>query len=195
MEILNTLRKGTRRLHLGLALSLAASLGAAEGSAPVWQQVSKEYQVKAVFLFHFAQFVEWPESAFASSSSPIVLGVLGDNPFGGFLEETVRGERVRGRPLSIQKFKDVDDIRTCHVLFVSGTESPRIHRALASLENRSVLTVGDAGDFSKQGGMIRFAVEQDKTKLFINVEAAKAAGLTISSKLLRAAQIVTADGR
>jgi hypothetical protein len=86
---------------------------------------SREYQIKAVFLFNFAQFVEWPPAAFRDSNSPLVIGVLGDNPFGTYLDETVRDEKVGNRPLEVQRYQRVDEIKTCHVLFIgpSGAEA------------------------------------------------------------------------
>ncbi len=152
---------------------------------------SREYQVKAVFLFNFAQFVEWPPAAFAGASSPIVIGVLGENPFGAYLDETVREEKVASRPLEVQRYRRVDEIKTCHVLFISRSEANRLEQILVSLKDRSILIVGDGDDFVQRGGMIRLATPQNKIRLIINVEAARAAHLTISSKLLRSAEVVT----
>ena len=169
-------------------LLLLGGLVASAQTAP-----AKEYQVKAVFLFNFAQFVEWPPTAFAGASSPIVIGVLGENPFGEYLDETVRGEKVGNRPLEVQHYLQVDEIKTCHVLFVSRPEARRLEQILVSLKNRSVLIVGDGDDFVQRGGMIRLATAQSRIRLIVNVEAAKAANLTISSKLLRSAEVMTAS--
>ena len=152
---------------------------------------SREYQIKAVFLFNFAQFVEWPAVAFAGSTSPLVIGILGGDPFGAYLDETVRDEKVNNRPLTIQRYHQVDEIKTCHVLFISRSEASRLDQILVSLKDRSILLVGDADDFVQRGGMIRLATNQSKIRVSINVDAAKAANLTISSKLLRAAELVT----
>ena len=152
---------------------------------------SREYQIKAVFLFNFAQFVEWPAVAFAGSTSPLVIGILGGDPFGAYLDETVRDEKVNNRPLAIQRYHQVDEIKTCHVLFISRSEASRLDQILVSLKDRSILLVGDGDDFVQRGGMIRLANAQNKIRVSINVDAAKAANLTISSKLLRAAELVT----
>ena len=151
---------------------------------------SREYQVKAVFLFNFAQFVEWPPAAFASANSPIVIGVLGENPFGAYLDETVRDEKVNNRPLEVQHYRHVEEIKTCHILFISASETDKYEQILARLQERSILTVGETDGFATRGGMIRFLTEQNRIRLRVNVGAAKAAGLTISSQLLRAAKIV-----
>jgi len=151
---------------------------------------SREYQVKAVFLFNFAQFVEWPPAAFAGANSPIVIGVLGENPFGTYLDQTLRGEKVNNRPLEVQRYQRVDEIKTCHILFISPSETERYEQIFARLQGRSILAVGDTEGFAARGGMIRFLTEQNRIRLRVNVGAAKAADLTISSKLLRAAEIV-----
>lgn len=151
---------------------------------------ASEYQVKAVFLFNFAQFVEWPPAAFPDSQTPIVLGILGDDPFGEFLDETVRGETVNGRAFAVQRYHAIEDISTCHILFISQSERPRMEQTLARLKDRSTLTVGDGDGFTQRGGMIRFITEENRVRLRINVGATRAANLTISSKLLRAADVV-----
>jgi|SRR5688572_10997142 len=157
---------------------------------PAQTTIPAEYQIKAVFLFNFTQFVEWPTNAFADAQSPLVIGVLGEDPFGAYLEETVRGEKANDHPLTVQRFRRVEDITTCHVLFISRSEAARFDQIFASLKNRHTLTVGDVDGFARSGGIIRFLTEKNKIRLRINLEAAKAANLTISSKLLRPAEIV-----
>ncbi len=162
-----------------------------ELSVPAQTTPSKEYQVKAIFLFNFAQFVEWPPAAFADDTSPIVIGVLGEDPFGAYLDETVRAEKVGKRPMQVQRYQRVDEIRTCHVLFISRSEESRLAQTLASLKDRNILVVGDSDDFIQRAGMIQLATSEGKVRLRINVNAARTANLTISSKLLRSAEVVT----
>jgi hypothetical protein len=150
---------------------------------------SAEYQIKAVFLFNFARFVDWPAKAFPDADSPFVIGILGDDPFGSYLDETVRGEKVNGHPLTVQRYRRVGEIRACQVLFISRSEADRLEQILASLRGRSILTVGDTDDFAARGGMIRLATERNKVRMRINLDAVKAANLAISSKLLRVAEI------
>jgi hypothetical protein len=149
-----------------------------------------EYGIKAVFLFNFARFVAWPPVAFADSQAPLVIGVLGDDPFGGALDEAASAETVNGHPLVVRRFRLVNDIGACHILFICRSEARRLDEILAALKDRSVLTVGDGDDFAQRGGMIRFATENNRVRLRINVEATQAAHLTLSSKLLRPADIV-----
>jgi hypothetical protein len=155
---------------------------------------AQEYEIKAVFLYNFAQFVQWPPDAFADKNAPLVIGILGNDPFGSYMDEAVRGETVNGRPFVVRRFGRAEDIDGCHILFISRSESGRLDEILDKLKGKSVLTVGDMDDFSHYGGMIRFVTENNKVRLRINVEAAKSAGLKISSKLLRPAEIVSRRG-
>jgi hypothetical protein len=177
-----------RRCRIGaFALALLATImpaGAAESAPP------PEYQLKAVFLYNFAQFVEWPARAFPTPDSPLVIGVLGENPFGAYLDDLVKGEKVGDRPLLVRRFKRVEDVNECHILFVCASEAPRLESILAGLKGRSVLTVSDLATFSRQGGIVRFVTDEGKIGLRISVVAAKGAGLTISSKILRPDMIV-----
>jgi hypothetical protein len=147
-------------------------------------------QVEAVFLFNFAQFVDWPPESFPDSQAPLIIGILGDDPFGPFLEVTVRGETVRGRPVEIRRYQGIEEIKTCHILFISRFEMGRLADMLAALKDRPVLAVSDGDDFAQRGGTIQFVIERSRIRLRINLEAAQAAKLTISSKLLRSAELV-----
>jgi hypothetical protein len=151
----------------------------------------KEYQLKSVFLFNFAQFVDWPAEAFPDATVPLSICVLGDDPFGAFLDETVRGEHVNGRSLVVRRYQQLDDVKNCHILFVSQSEREHLSTILSGLKGRHMLTVSDIATFAVQGGMIRFVTDKNRIRLSINVDAAKAADVTISSKLLRPAEIVT----
>jgi hypothetical protein len=147
--------------------------------------------VKAVFLFNFAQFVDWPPAAFPDTEAPLVIGILGDDPFEGFLDQTIRGEQVRGRAFQVRRYHSVDEIRTCHILFIRKQPAGRLGEILASLRDRPILTVSDDDGFAERGGMIRFVTDRSRIRLQIRLAAAEAAHLTISSKLLRAAEIIT----
>jgi hypothetical protein len=180
---------GVRGLVSILCLCLTHGSGLAAQSGP-----TPEYRLKAVFLFNFAQFVEWPASAFPEPGTPLVIGVLGEDPFGAYLDETVRGERVDDRALTVRRYRRGEEIGACHILFISRSEQGHLDQLLDSLRGRSVLTVSDAERFASRGGMIRFVTEQNRIRLRVNLEAARAANLTISSKLLRPAQIVATGG-
>lgn len=165
-----------------LHLSMALLLGAEDVRAPEAQPT--EYQLKAAFLFHFAKFVEWPADAFKETSSPLVIGVLGDSPFGDDLEKTVRGKKLNDHPLAVQAFRSAGEVTNCHILFISTSERPRMPEIFQGLGRSSVLTVGETERFTESGGMINFVMEGNKIRFQINNVAAKQAGLKISSKLL-----------
>ncbi|HLH52523.1 MAG TPA: YfiR family protein [Verrucomicrobiae bacterium] len=157
-------------------------------------QPSREYQLKAVYLFRFAQFVEWPTNSFPTPDSPIVIAVLGPDPFNGSLEEAVRGEQVQGRALAVKYFRSPDQIGPCHVLYIGPAEDRALDDIFAHLKGTSVLTVGDTQAFARHGGIIRFVPEQGRIRFRVDLEAAKAAKLSLSSKLLRWAEIAGNPG-
>jgi hypothetical protein len=178
-----------QRRIFGIGFLLSTLLLA--GGPRSWAEtaIPKEYQIKAVFLFNFAQFVKWPPAAFANAGEPFRIGILGEDPFDGFLDETVRDEKVNGHPLVIQRYGRVEDAKGCQVLFISRSESQREENILAGLKGRNILTVGDREGFIKDGGMVRFYMKENKIHLRINLQAAKHAHLSISSKVLRLAEI------
>ena len=172
------------------ALAVAVAWLAAVCPAQAQRASFNEREVKAVFLFNFAQFTEWPPRAFADPQSPIVIVILGEDPFGRALDDVVAGEAVRNRRLVIERLRRVEDVKTCHILFVSPSEAEKYEQIFARLEGRSILTVGDTEGFATRGGIIRFLTERNRIRLRVNVAAARGAGLTISSRMLRAAEIV-----
>jgi hypothetical protein len=148
------------------------------------QTQPSEYQIKAAFIFNFAKFVEWPTNALPEANSPMVIGVLGENPFGDNLEKTMRNKTVEDHPLLIKHFQSASDASKSHVLFISNSEKEKLPEVLKALEGSSVLTVGEMDGFSERGGMISFVIEGTKIRFRINNDAATRAGLKISSKLL-----------
>lgn len=153
------------------------------------RQVPKEYQVKAVFLYNFTQFVSWPEATL-EADAPLVIGVVGPNPFGTYLEETIKGETVQGHPIVVKHFETADAVKPCHVLFINLTDKTAIKKLTDKAASDHTLTVGDALAVEKQGGIIRFVSESNKIKLRINLTTAKNANIVISSKLLKLAEVI-----
>ena len=184
------------RLRRSLAsLVVFTLLGMLMPSAMAAPNGPQEYQVKAVFLFNFTQFIGWPPATPAEAQTPIVIGILGDDPFGSYLDDTVRGEKVGDRPLVVRRYRHLDDVDDCQILFISRSEAMHFEQIAARLKDRSILTVSDADQSGKRGGIVRFVTEKDRVKLHISVNSAKDAGLTISSKLLRVADIDDGAGR
>jgi hypothetical protein len=150
---------------------------------------SREYQVKAAFIYNFVQFVDWPASAFADDSSPLTIGVLGANPFGDALDHVVEGKTVNARTLAVRYFSRIEDVEKCQVLFVVSSDRDFLQTLHDKLKDQSVLTIGEADEFLPTGGIIRLYTEENKVRFEINVDAAEQAQLKISSKLLHLAKI------
>jgi len=154
---------------------------------------TREYQVKAAFVFNFTQFVEWPATCFSNPETRAVIGVLGKDPFGTYLEETIVGESINKHPLIIEHYNNVDEIKNCQILFVNLSNKNELRLVIEKLKGKNILTVSDVNGFAKLGGMVRLYLNDDKINIEINLEAAKAENLVISSKLLKLAEIVKTD--
>jgi hypothetical protein len=149
-----------------------------------------EYQVKAAFLYHFVRFVEWPSKAFQGPRAPLVLCILGDDPFGPDLEDAISGKTIGERSLFAKRIRRIQDTGACHVVFVSSSERERLGQVMAYLRHLSILTVGETDRFLQLGGMINFILEEGKVRFEINVDAGERSNLKLSSKLLKVARIV-----
>jgi len=147
-----------------------------------------EYQVKAAFLLNFTKFIEWPASAFDAPDSPIVICILGDDPFGKTLDQIVAGEVVAGRKIVVQRIRRLPPIKSCQELFVYRQEK-EVLKTLPAM-GPGVLTIGEGESFVRDGGMIAFVVENRRVRFGINESAAASAGLKLSSKLLNVAKSV-----
>jgi YfiR/HmsC-like len=177
-----------RQTGIILAVLVCAHLVAAPNAHA--QDALSEYQVKAAYLFNFLKFVEWPDDSFADSLAPIVIGVVGEDPFGSALPQVTIGKTVQGRDLVIRKYHTGEGVRGAHILFISPSEKKRLPMILSSLRGSSVLTVADTEGFLDAGGMIQFLNENDRVRFAINVEATSRANLKMSSKLLSLAKVV-----
>lgn len=169
-----------RRTFLSLSL-IWLLLGGVPGRAQVSQP---EYQLKAAFLFNFAKFVEWPPAAFANANSPIVIGILGKNPFHDELARMVTNKTVDNRHLLVQEFHSPKEATNCQILFISTSEKERLPEILKDLKGASVLTVGEMDHFTENGGMINFVLRENRIRFQIDNDEAAKEGLKISSKLL-----------
>lgn len=161
------------------------------GGRATGQEVSREYQLKAVLLYNLTQFVEWPLSAFGSPGAPFVVCILGADPFGSVLDEAVRTERSNNRPIVIRRISRIEDAHDAQVVYFSPGRRRDVSEALEQIRGRPVLAVGDFDGFLRAGGTVRMAATPDrKIKLRVNLESARANGLTMSAKLLRVCTIV-----
>lgn len=154
------------------------------------QDSSVEYQVKAAYLLNFTKFVEWPAGAFAAADAPITICVIGQDQFGAILDRTIEGESVNKHGVRVQRLLPDDNLRSCQVAFICRSERERFAKILSGLRGSKVLTVSDLPGFADAGGMIEFFLEAGKIRFYVNAVTAHAAGLELSSRLLRVAKEV-----
>lgn len=150
---------------------------------------SKEYLVKAAFLYNFAKFIEWPPQAFKDDLTPFNLCICGKDMLDVALK-SLKDKTVHGRKVVIRKFSGIKDAKTCHILFISRSEQKNIEQILLKSKDFNILTIGETKNFVQHGGIINFFMEKNKIRFEINVDAAKQKGIQISSKLLRLAKII-----
>lgn len=148
-----------------------------------------EYKVKAVCLLNTARFVAWPAASFGGTDAPLVIGILGDSPFGTILEAAVKGETVRKRRIVVRIVSLEEAGTKCHMLFVSRSERERLGTVLRSLSSSSVLTVSEIEGFAKSGGMIGLTMENSKIQFEVNRDAVTRAQLKVDSQFLRLARL------
>jgi hypothetical protein len=177
---------------LAILLSLLLAVSGKETSA---QSDAQEYQIKAAFLFHFAQLVDWPPDAMTDKDNSLYLCTLGDDPFQGTLEGTVAGKAVGNRVLRIRHLKQAEDMKVCQILFLGAEERKHLPMLMADLQKAPVLTVGETAGFLGAGGMICFLLQGNKMRFEINLGAAEAARLKIGSRLLILAQNVVGESQ
>lgn len=149
-----------------------------------------EYQVKAKYLYNFTRFVDWPDQTFSHSDTPYIIGILGEDPFGIDLDKTVEGKKIKGRSFIVKRFKQIDDLKFCHILYIGLTDQSKSIQVIEKIKGSNILTVGDIKNFAHNGGIINFITKDKKIRFEINVQAAKETGIHISSKLLKQSNII-----
>lgn len=184
---------GARLRPVILLLSLGAAGLIATGPA-LCDEASlgtlSDYQVKAAYLYYFTTFVDWPPESFSQTGNELVIGILGEDPFGRILDDTLRGKSVNNRRLVVKRFASVKDARDSHILFICASEKDRVPSILKTLEGGSVLTVGDLDSFASRGGQIAFYTVDRKVRFDINVAAVERARIKISAQLMKLGRIV-----
>jgi hypothetical protein len=173
------------------AFSGEASTEPAQGQSEESAEVNREYTIKAAYLYQFGRYVQWPSHAFPDSRTPLVIGVLGTDPFGAVLDDIARTKRVDQRPIVVRRFATMADYAPCHILFVAASTSPEQKAtAIKKAQNFAVLIVGEEPGFAEQGGIVNFFMDENRIRFEINPKAAGVDQLKISSKLLSLAKIV-----
>jgi YfiR/HmsC-like len=178
--------------HVLLLIVLALFLSAPSPGETA--SVSSENRVKAAYLYNFAKFILWPDMAFADNNSPLVIGVVGKNPFNDELSPLAQ-RKIRNRPIEIHQFKSVRDIDHCHLLFVGPSVSKGLRKILNTLSVRPIITVSDEKNFVAYGGVIQFVTKRDRLRFIVNLDVAKTNSIKINSQLLALAAEVLESGK
>ena len=186
-EKLRRWRAAVRRGGICFALLLLA-FPAAPGAESA-DQGADEYRLKAQFLYNFITFTEWPAAAFPDPAGPLVVGILGEDPFRELIDNAMRGKAINGRPIQVRRIAAGQDGRGCQVLFISASEKRQIGKILEGLRGASTLTVADTEGFPRHGGIVNFFIEEKRLKFEVNVRAAGRAQLRLSSRMLQSAKI------
>jgi hypothetical protein len=152
--------------------------------------VTREYQLKAAFLYNFAKFIDWPFEAFATADSEFIFCIIGVTPLDSILEKIAEDKTIQGRKPVVKRLSRHTEVRTCHILFIARSERSSLGEILELLEGCSAVSVSETASFAQQGGIIEFFISKNKLHFKINVDAAQRVGLTISSELLKLARIV-----
>lgn len=180
------------------ASALVSSAPRAQGDPGINPELapapSPDDRVKAAFLYNFAKFAKWPNESFPEAETPLRLCILGKDSFGAALG-SLESKSVQRRRLEIVRPGEAEDLGTCQVLFVSASEEARMGEIIEAVRDEPVLTVGEMPAFARSGGVINLKTVADKVRFEINVDAARRAGLKISSKLLRLGEILRDEPR
>jgi len=161
-------------------------------SEPSAASSADEYRVKALFVYNIARFVDWPSAAFADGGSPVVVCVLGVDPFGSALDDVLQGRTVQGRPVTIRRSHDVD--AACHVVFIAFSEHKRVEDIIDRLRSAPVLSISEVDRFTERGGMIGLTMNGSYVRFDINASAAGRAKLAMSARLMALASSVRGAG-
>ena len=149
------------------------------------------YTVKAVFLERFARFVEWPpEAAINDKLQPFIIAVIGKNPFGTKLDTIYSTRKILDKKVKIIYISNVNEIKGCHLLFVSKSEKNELHKIISFTRDKPVLTIGDAKGFAENGCLMNFYTFDNLIRFEVNEKAVRESGLSMSYLLLKAARIV-----
>jgi len=175
------------RLIFIIAICLTVSSWTSVQAEPT---TPREYMIKAGFLYNFAKFVDWPEEVFENSSTPLIIGILGEDPFGNDLDQIIKKKTVKERSILIKRLKTLDELKVCHILFISASEKSHLSKVISKTKDWHVLTVSEMEGFAELGGIINFTKEGNKIRFEINLDAAEQSGLKISSRLLKLAKII-----
>ena len=186
MELLRRCSRGGRWIALACAI-LVGPLARADSAVRTDAAARSEYEVKAAFLYNFARFVKWPR---VEPRAPLEVCILGEDPFGPTIDDTIGRKTLRDRKLKIARLARIEEADGCHILFISSSERGRLGWILRNAKGTGALTVSEIDGFAESGGMIRLWMDGKKVRFDVNPDAARDAGLEISAQLLKIARIV-----
>lgn len=175
-----------------IIITLLASIGVSSETALSKAAQNEEnlaYKIKAAYILNFAKFVSWPEKAFDSAESPFVIGILGTDPFGEAISP-ITTKTVGGRKIILRYFQRVEEVGSCHFLFVGLSESDKLKEILSFLSGQNIATVSEMDGFVQAGGIFQFMVKDERINFLINLKAAHENELSIASQLLDLAMVV-----
>ena len=194
--------QGIRRLAIlvigGCMLAMSVWIAGTQAddrpARPTGAKASREYLLKAAFLYNFAKFTSWPTESISGAGKPVRLCILGKDPFGAALE-SIEGKNIQKRPLVTIRIARVSDAGGCHIIFIASSEEERLRGILSGLRELPILTIAEMSNFARAGGIIGLKTVEDRIRFDINVDAANEANLKFSYKLLQLADIVSAETR
>ncbi len=173
-----------------LCLAWAPRLGAQTAT-------SKEYEIKAAFIYRLTQFMEWPTNRFSSSSEPITLCIVGQDPFGSAIDTVLKNQKIGVRDFQIKRLAASANTghTNCHLLFMGASAASETGKIVSALRDQAVLTVGEEEEFTRKGGHVRLFIQDNKLRFEINVAAFERSGLKLHSQVMKLATRVTRDGK
>jgi len=153
-----------------------------------------EYKIKTIFIEKFTLFIEYPEQCqMDNTSTPFIIGVIGKNPFGTYLQEYFSNHKIKNKVVKIQNITNLHEIDKCNILFISQSEKHQLTEILSHIKERPILTISDSKGFAEEGVHINFYLSQDKVMFEINRKAAQNSGLYVDFRLLNMAKIVNSE--
>ncbi len=179
--------------HLRVCLTAATLIFLIPLTLNAQNSSADEYQLKAAFVYNFTRFVEWPASGSNRPGVPFVISVLNEDRLADKIHELVKGEQIGSRPIVVRRLNKKSEIGNCNILYVSGKDASELKDQLSNISRRGVLTVSDAPNFARWGGIIRFFKDENKLRMQINIDEARSSRFGISSKLLSLSSIYNSN--
>ena len=177
-----------------LPLAVALMLGLAPAAPGQLEPPSPEHQAKAAYLLNFTRYVEWPSGAFSAPDTPLTICILGQDPFGEVLDQSILGRRSQGHPVTVRRLQPNEVAAGCHLAFLTDATWFRRKRLIIGLTLQGILTVGDSERFVQYGGGIGFVTSNETVRFVVNMHAMERAGLKVSSRMLTLAMSLHTEG-